>query len=111
MKYVLLFFNEKTARDLTPAEHDSWVAFQDQARRDVTEVAAQALEPAATATVVTVRDGKRLTMDGPFVETKEQLGGFFLIDCENLEAALALAARVPIARTGHVEVRAVYEVY
>jgi hypothetical protein len=110
MKYMFLLFDEKTAPDLTPEEGAAMYTFFDDAMKSETMIAHQALEPAATATVVSVRDGKRITTDGPFVETKEQLGGFFVFDCENLEAALALAARIPRAATGYVEVRAVHEV-
>ena len=110
MKYMLLLFDERTASDLTPAEGAAWLAFREGAGKDAIEIAGQALEPALTATVVTVRDGKRLTTDGPFVETKEQLGGFFVFDCDSFDAALDIAARAPAALTGHVEVRAVHEV-
>jgi hypothetical protein len=62
------------------------------------------------ATSVRVRDGKRLVTDGPFAETREQLGGYFLIDAANLDEALAVAARIPMARKGTVEVRPVIEI-
>jgi hypothetical protein len=110
VKDMLLLFDERTASDLTPEEGDAWLAFRDGARKEATEIARQALEPATTATVVNVRDGKRLTTDGPFADIKEQLGGFFVFDCDNFNTALDIAARVPIALTGHVEVRAVHEV-
>jgi len=63
------------------------------------------LQPTATATVVRVRDGKRLVTDGPFAETKEQLGGYVLIDAKDLDEAIAIAARLPIARFSSIEVR------
>src|SRR5438876_1204923 len=111
---MLLLFNEEPSGPPDPAamaeEMPKWEAFGVNAAKVATQVAGQALQPSSTATVVSVRDGKRITTDGPFVETKEQLGGFFLIECENLEAALAVAAKAPVARTGHVEVRAVHEV-
>jgi hypothetical protein len=110
MKYMFLIFDEKTAKDLTPDEGAAMYAFVEEAGKLATYVSHQALEPAATATVVSVRDGRRLTTDGPFVETKEHLGGFFVYDCESLDAALDLAARIPRAATGHIEVRAVHEV-
>jgi hypothetical protein len=65
------------------------------------------LYPSSAATSVRVRDGKRLVTDGPFAETREQLGGYMLVDVEDLDAALAIAARVPLARTSTVEVRPV----
>ena len=66
------------------------------------------LQPATTATTVRVRDGKTLTTDGPFAETREQLGGYYLIEARDLDAALAIAARIPGARFGSVEVRPVW---
>jgi len=74
-------------------------AFRDAAR----------LRPVASATTVRIRDGKKLTTDGPFAETKEQLGGFFLIDVKNLDEAIAWAAKVPSARLGSIEVRPIWE--
>jgi hypothetical protein len=64
-----------------------------------------ALQPTSAATTVRVRDGKRLTTDGPFAETKEQLGGFYLVEAKDLDAAIAMAAQIPGARFGSVEVR------
>ncbi|HKN77066.1 MAG TPA: YciI family protein [Candidatus Acidoferrum sp.] len=63
------------------------------------------LKPIASATTVRVRDGKRVTTDGPFAETKEQLGGFYLVDANDLDEAIAMAARIPGARSGSIEVR------
>jgi len=67
--------------------------------------AGDALQPTSTATTVRVRDGKTLTTDGPFAETREQLGGYYLIEAKDLDAALAIAARIPDARYGSIEVR------
>ncbi len=64
-----------------------------------------ALEPVATATTVSVRDGKTTITDGPFAETKEQLGGYYLLDCKDLDEALTWAAKIPTARYGRIEVR------
>ena len=69
------------------------------------KLAGEALQPIATATTVRVRDGKRLVTDGPFAETKEQLGGFYLIDVPNLDDAVHWAARCPVAAGGSIEVR------
>ena len=66
------------------------------------------LQPTATATTVRVRDGKTLTTDGPFAETREQLGGYYLVEARDLDAALAIAARIPGARMGSIEVRPVW---
>ncbi|SFM19307.1 Uncharacterized conserved protein [Bradyrhizobium sp. NFR13] len=66
------------------------------------------LQPTTTATTVRVRDGKMLTIDGPFAETREQLAGYYLIDAKDLDAALAIAARIPGARVGSIEVRPIW---
>jgi len=66
------------------------------------------LQPSTTATTVRVRDGKTLTTDGPFAETREQLGGYYLIEARDLDAALAIAARIPNARWGSIEVRPIW---
>ena len=68
------------------------------------------LQPTSAATSVRVRDGKRLVTDGPFAETREQLGGYYLIDAKDLDEAIAIAARIPSARLGTVEVRPLVEV-
>jgi len=73
-------------------------------------LAAAPLEPTATATSVRVREGKRVVTDGPFAETKEQLGGYFLIDARDLDEAIAIAARIPMARRGTIEVRPVIHI-
>lgn len=70
-------------------------------------VAGDALQPTSTATTVSVRDGKTITTDGPFAETKEVLGGYYLLDCKNLDDAIAQAAKIPTAAFGRIEVRPV----
>ena len=72
-------------------------------------VAGEGLQPTATATTVRVRDGERLLTDGPFAETKEQLGGFYLLDCKDLDEAIGWAAKIPGAQQGAVEVRPVMD--
>ena len=70
----------------------------------------EALQPTATATTVRVRDGETLTTDGPFAETKDQLGGFYLVDCKDLDEAVEVAARIPDVRRGSIEVRPIMDV-
>ena len=70
--------------------------------------AGDGLQPTSTATTVRVRDGKTLTTDGPFAETREQLGGYYLVEAKDLDAALAIAARIPSARFGSIEVRPIW---
>ena len=69
----------------------------------------EALQPTATATTVRVRDGETLTTDGPFAETKDQLGGFYLVDCKDLDEAIEVAAKIPSAAHGSIEVRPIME--
>ncbi len=82
-------------------------AFTEKVRADGKFVGGDALQPIATATTVSVRDGKTETMDGPFAETKEQLGGYYLLDCADLDEAIKYAAMIPTATHGRIEVRPV----
>jgi hypothetical protein len=111
MKYMLLIYtNEKS---WTEVEREKCFAEATQLTHDLHArgqyLGASPLLPVATATSVRVRDGKRLVTDGPFAETHEQLGGFFLIETSDLDEAIAVAARIPGARKGTVEVRPVLE--
>ena len=115
MQYMLLLYNdEKVWASLSDEERAAIVreyfTLTDKLRAQGKYVAGAPLRPTETATTVRVRDGERLLTDGPFAETKEQLGGYFLIDAESAEEALAWAARIPAARYGCVEVRPVLPV-
>ena len=81
--------------------------FGQKVNQDGKFVSGEALQPAATATTVSVRDGKTTVTDGPFAETKEQLGGYYLLDCADLDEALKYAAMIPTAEHGRIEVRPV----
>ena len=111
MKYALLIYTndaewESLSEDEQKAIYGEYFAISESAG----VVGAQELQPADTATTVRVQDGKTMTTDGPFPETKEALGGFYLFDADDLDAALAMAARIPAARRGGaVEVRPVVE--
>jgi hypothetical protein len=114
MQYMLLIYSdEKADVDATPEELEAWMGHYNQYTADLREAGAivggEALQPTAAATTVRVRDGKMLTTHGPFAETQEQLGGFYLIECDNLDGALQWAARCPGARVGSVEVRPVID--
>ncbi len=91
--------------------HGDYWAFTESVKQSGHFRAGEALQPVSTATTVRVRDGKTLTTDGPFAETREQLGGFYLIEAANLDDAIGIAARIPSARIGSIEVRplAVFE--
>jgi len=111
MKYALLIYShEPDWDDLSDDEKAAIYAEYFAVSETPGVVGGSELEPAATATTVRVADGETMTTDGPFVETKEMLGGFFLFEADDLDAALELAARIPAARRGGaVEVRPVVE--
>lgn len=112
MKYMLLIYTDEQA--WTDAERQRCFEESTRLTHELNDngqyVAAAPLQPVATATSVRVREGKRLVTDGPFAETREQLGGYFLVDAENLDEAIAIAGRIPGARKGTVEIRPVLEI-
>uniref|UniRef100_UPI0030D6DF2F YciI family protein n=2 Tax=Oculatella sp. LEGE 06141 TaxID=1828648 RepID=UPI0030D6DF2F len=112
MKYMLLIYMDENALSETEREHcyveSAQLAQELNAKGQY--LATAPLHPVATATSVRVREGKSLVTDGPFAETREQLGGFFLIDAQDLDEAIAIAAQIPGARAGTVEIRPVIEV-
>lgn len=110
MKYMLLLFDQEMTEAPPPEAMEPWNVFQKEAATVATMESGAALQPGASATVVSVRDGKTITTDGPFIDTKEQLVGYYTYDCENLDVAIDLAAKIPLAPTGHVEVRPVMEI-
>ncbi len=111
MKYMLLIYGDENALDQT--EREACYGKSTELAHDLKSqgrfIATAPLHPTAAATSVRVRGGKRLVTDGPFAETREQLGGYFLVDAENLDAALEIAERIPGAAWGTVEVRPVVE--
>ncbi len=111
MKYALLIYSSEPEWDnLSEDEKAAIYAEYSAVNETPGIIGGEELQAAATATTVRVQDGELQTMDGPFVETKEMLGGFFLFEADNLDAALELAARIPAARRGGaVEVRPVVE--
>ena len=114
MKYVcLVYLAEEEMRALSEREADvctdESVAYDESLRKAGHLIVAQALQPVETATTVRVRSGKLSTTDGPFAETKEQLGGFILIEARDLNDAIQVAAKIPLARRGSIEVRPIKE--
>jgi hypothetical protein len=112
MKYMLLvYLGENAMNDTERAD-----CYVESARlcHDLQEkgqfVGANPLQPIATATSVRVREGKKLVTDGPFAETREQLGGYFLVEAADLDEAIGIAARIPGARKGTIEVRPILEI-
>lgn len=115
MRYALLIYaNEAIYASMTPEDYAAMIkghdAFAGVAQQRAALTGGEALQPTATATTVRVRDGKSLITDGPFAETKEQLAGFYIVDCRDLDEALDLAARIPDAAYGSVEIRPILEI-
>ncbi|MAX23457.1 MAG: hypothetical protein CMJ19_03045 [Phycisphaeraceae bacterium] len=111
MKYLLLIYADE--QSYTPQERQACYVESTQLTHELNEngqyLGASPLHPVATATSVRIREGKRLITDGPFAETHEQLGGYYLIDVADLDQAIEIAAKIPGAKKGTVEIRPVYE--
>ena len=112
MKYMLLVYLNEQALSDTEREH--CYVESAQLARDLSDkgnyLSAGPLHPVAMATSVRVRNGKRLVTDGPFAETREQLGGYYLIDAQDLDEAMSIAERIPVAKVGTIEIRPVLEI-
>lgn len=114
MRYLCLIYDdEQTMNGMPKSEADAFMdeyfGFTESVRASGHFVAGEALQPVETATTLRQRGGRLATIDGPFAETKEQLGGFYLIEARDLNEALQVAARIPSVRTGSVEVRPVVD--
>ena len=114
MRYLCVIYDEEAKLGtMSKEEGDAFMgeyfAFTDDIKKSGHYLAGEALQPVATATTVRVRNGKLSTTDGPFAETKEQLGGYYLINARDLNEALQVAARIPSIRTGTIEVRPVVD--
>lgn len=116
MKYLLLIYTseaDEVKRFPSPADGEAvmaeYFAYTQAIQKSGKFAGGEALQPTATATTVRVRDGKTQTTDGPFAETKEQLGGYYMVDAKDLDEAISWAARIPGARWGSVEVRPIME--
>jgi len=114
MKYLCLIYDaESTMAGLSEAEMNAlmgdYFAFTDDIKKSGHYIAGEALQPVGTATTVRVRNGKTTTTDGPFAETKEQLGGYYQIEAKDLNEAIQIAARIPSSRYGSIEVRPIQE--
>jgi hypothetical protein len=112
MKYMLLIYSDESG--WTQAEREHCFEESTQLTHDLHQrgqfLGASPLQSVATATSVRVREGKRLVTDGPFAETREQLGGYFLVDAKNLDEAIDIAGRIPGAKRGTVEIRPIEEI-
>lgn len=114
MKYLLLIYSDEVQdAQATPEQMETMMgaywAFTKELREAGKNLGGEALQPTTTATTVRVRDSKTVTTDGPFAETKEQLGGFYMIEADNLDEAISWAAKIPGAQVGSIEVRPIME--
>ena len=114
MRYLLLICTEENAVEaLSPAEGQSmlgeYVAFGEEMTRRGVLQGGERLRPTTDATTVQVRNGEVLTSDGPFAETKEQVGGYFIVDVADLDTAIEVASKIPGAKSGSIEVRPIWE--
>ena len=114
MRYLCLIYDseaqlEAMPKDAAEAFMGEYFAFSDEIRGSGHFVAGEALQPVATATTIRVRNGKLSATDGPFAETREQLGGFYLIEARDLNEAIAVASRIPSARIGSIEIRPIVD--
>ncbi len=112
MKYLLLIYDEESRwQQFSEAEREATLGEYFQLSRDLVAAGklhgGEELQPVASASTLRVRDGRAVVSDGPFAEAREQLGGFYLVDAVDLDDAIAIAARIPAARTGAIEVRPV----
>lgn len=112
MKYAMLIYTDQAADSSRPTEEQqavmgAYYGFTNEVKEKELYKAGEALYPTTSATTVRVREGQALTTDGPFAETKEQLGGFYILDCKDLDEAIEYAAKIPGAAHGSVEVRPV----
>ncbi|HEV8631666.1 MAG TPA: YciI family protein [Thermoanaerobaculia bacterium] len=110
MQYLLLIYSDEAIwAAMSEAESGKvmgeYMEYTQDIHKSGNYLGGDALQPIATATTVRVRNGKTLTTDGPFAETREQLGGFYLVEAKDLDEAIALAARIPSSRVGSIEVR------
>ena len=114
MRYALLICDEdkrqaEMSEEEAGAQMAAYAAFGEEMGAKGVLQGGERLQPVSTATTVRVREGEVLTSDGPFAETKEQLGGFYLVECKDLDEAIEVASRIPGAAVGSVEVRPIWD--
>jgi hypothetical protein len=111
VQYMLLIYSDEGAEGAADGQDvlRRYGAFTEEIRANGKLVTADRLRPTSDATTVRIRSGETLVTDGPFAETKEQLGGYYVLECENIDEALAYAAKIPTAEQGSIEVRPVWQ--
>ena len=115
MRYILLIYDREADWANMPENKrgelfHEYMAFTEGIRKTGHHLASDPLQPTSTATTVRVREGKTLTTDGPFAETREQLGGYYIVNAKDLDEATEIASRIPSARMGSIEVRPIMEI-
>lgn len=114
MRYLLMIYTSEQ-QDAQRTEEEgqenmnAYYAFTNEVREAGVMLGGEALHPTTAATTVRIRNGQTATTDGPFAETKEQLGGYYMLECENLDEAIKWAAKIPGAKDGSIEIRPVWE--
>jgi len=113
MRYLLMIYTPEPTSEPSPeeaaAEMAAYGAFTQEVNERGVYKGGEALQPTSTATTVRVRDGDTVVQDGPYAETKEALGGYYLLDCRDLDEAIELAAKIPGAKRGAIEIRPIWE--
>jgi hypothetical protein len=114
MRYIMLIYNDEAMETRrSQAENEAvmqaYYAFSNEVRQRGAFLSGEPLQPTTMATTVRLREGQALTSDGPFAETREQLGGFYILECKDLDEAIELAAKIPTAKEGSIEIRPILE--
>ena len=109
MRYLILIYENEATTPQDDGEFQKWMDYTSRLKASGSLLGGEALQPTSTATTVRVKNGKMVATDGPFAETKEQLGGFYMVDCKDLDEALKWAAKIPSAGRGPVEVRPIMD--
>ena len=109
MRYLILIYENEANMPTDPAEFQKWMEYTERLKASGCYLGGEALQPTSTATTVRKSGGKVLTTDGPFAETREQLGGFYMVECKDLDEALKWAADIPSVGRGPVEVRPIMD--
>jgi hypothetical protein len=109
MRYLILIYENEATTPQDPEEFQKWMEYTERLKASGAYVGGEALQPTSTATTVRRKGGQLVTSDGPFAETKEQLGGFYMVDCKDLDEALRWAGEIPSVGRGPVEVRPIMD--
>ena len=109
MRYLILIYENEATTPQDESEFQKWMDYTERLKASGCWLGGEALQPTSTATTVRVKNGKPMLTDGPFAETKEQLGGYYMVECKDLDEAMKWAAEIPSAGRGPVEVRPIME--